>query len=212
MDCTDSRGRIARQGVARDGFAVILPLPQPGFLLMTPSCTLALLLATLVGLSPLHTAQARDLYRVSATLQDDYFLDQDSVMRSEKNRDWRGGAVLRVLDEHNTEGAAYTTVYMAADCGNQQRVAILGVSTYDKEGTPVRQESIEGLDELEWMLAPDDTHFAMVWAAMCTGEGLSPSRHVGNQEPKNLLEPLYASRARITKERAEQAKQLNDTP
>lgn len=171
----------------------------------------SLLLATTLLLAA-PFASARDLYLVSANINDAYLFDLDSLIVSQKDHEIRGYVAYNIPHEGNPQGNAYVGQGMVSDCTVPGRIALLYVSEFDPKGNLTRTEEAPEQEGPQWMLAPRETHFYQLWLAGCKGEGLLPARRHGSQALLDIVQETYAFRRDLLSKHADKLKVQPEQP
>ena len=163
-------------------------------MLSRPRFVLPLLaLVTTALLAP--AAQARDLMLISQSANDSYYMDVDDI-QSAPDFGYRAATLYRLISQASakTEGYDYTQIIMGFDCSKQGQVTLVQVIAFDATGRRVREEhSDRELANMDWMSAPEGTHFGQAWLGACKDR--RSSVRPGNVAPDVLLQPDRKKRA-----------------
>lgn len=152
-----------------------------------------LALVTTALLAP--AAQARDLMLISQSANDSYYMDVDDI-QSAPDFGYRAATLYRLISQASakTEGYDYTQIIMGFDCSKQGQVTLVQVIAFDATGRRVREEhSDRELANMDWMSAPEGTHFGQAWLGACKDR--RSSVRPGNVAPDVLLQQDRKKRA-----------------
>ncbi len=134
----------------------------------TLALSLALLAATAVGL-PME-ARARNLMLVSESKTDSYFVDLDDIQGAKDFIHFRAAPLYRFMStsQAEQEGYDFTQVLVGLNCQTPHQISVLKVTAFDSTGQVVQSEITDrDYEDLEWLDAPEDTHFGQAWQAVC---------------------------------------------